>query len=140
MTRDQIRKRTLAENPGLSDELFREALVLNTVNHLLGEAMRQYQRATSLEYLADFLGMSKGEVTKHLQSITKKIEEAQMDADRAAIREVVEKYEPIRKAIEDEETTDNAASANSDAAADLSAAQGATPKTSDVGDVSMLVT
>ena len=119
MTRDQIRKRTLAENPGLSDELFREALVLNTANHLRGEAMRKYQRATSLEYLADFLGMSKGEVTKHLQSITKKIEEAQKHA---------------------QETTDNAASANSDAAADLSAAQGATPKTSDVGDVSMLVT
>lgn len=110
MTRDQLRKLTIKENPELmtleNGELFREAFVLNAINHTRAEAQRQYQRATSLDYLADFLGMSKGEVTKHLQSITKKIEEAQKNV---------------------KERTDNAAPSDTDAGGDLDTTKNFTP-------------
>lgn len=106
-TRDKLRKQTIAENANLpvSSEIFREIFTLNGFLQLRAEAERQAQRLMSPSYIAEYLGMSVGEVKKHLGEIQRKFNEAQRQANEA------------------KQTTDNAAPSDTDAGHDNNTAE-----------------
>lgn len=114
MTRDQLRHKTLSDNPELkqTDTLFRKAFVFNA-NVLHGG---NTERFASRRDLAKYLGMSTGEVTQHLISIARDI--AQANETVAAQQKAIEDYESTQTT---EETTDNAPSTDSDAGNNLGA-------------------
>lgn len=93
-SRDQLRLQTLKDNPELkqSSELFREAFVFNAMQ----------QERNNPRTLAKFLGMPKGEVIKHMQSISKRLRKA---ADEARI-EAIKNYDPTEAAADNNQTSD----------------------------------
>lgn len=112
MTRDQLRHKTLSDNPELkqTDTLFRKAFVFNA-NVLHGG---NAERFASRRVLAEYLGMSVGEVTRHLISIARDI--GQANEEVAAKQKAIEDYESTQTT---QETTDNAPPTDTDAGSNL---------------------
>jgi non-ribosomal peptide synthetase component F len=88
LTRQQLIVQTKRDNPDmkLTSALFRECLTLNALN----------QEGANLARLANFLGMSKGEVRQHMLNIDAKIRQAQQAARAAAakVAEEIRNYQP----------------------------------------------
>jgi hypothetical protein len=95
LTRHQLIAAVRKANPDMryGSDLFRECLVMNALN----------QEGGNLAKLANFLGMSKGEVRNHILKINKKIEAARAEARthvENAVEKAIEKYESTTKTVE----------------------------------------
>lgn len=102
MTRHQLIRKVKDENPQLSygNNLFREAIVFEAV----------LQEGQSVPRLANFTGMSKGEVKKHLIVIRQKLIKLSQDQK---VKDI-ENYEPT-EVKDDQDTATGGASVQPDA-------------------------